>query len=98
MEISSQFPFGKITTTVEDSIVEAITKEVTKTVISNITAILSSAVSEDSIRAITSKIVRQRMTGKSSVSVSPDAKPTTVTSAPVDSTPTSSSSDEFPSI
>ena len=96
MEISSQFPFGKITTTVEDSIVEAITKEVTKTVISNITALLSSAVSEDSIRAITSKIVRQRMTGKSSVSVSPDAKPTTVTSAPVDSTTTSSSSDEFP--
>ena len=96
MEISSQFPFGKITTTVEDSIVEAITKEVTKTVISNITALLSSAVSEDSIRAITSKIVRQRMTGKSSASVSPDAKPTTVTSAPVDSTPTSSSSDEFP--
>jgi hypothetical protein len=109
MEISSQFPFGKVTATVDDAFVEAIAKQVTKQVVANITSILNNAVNEDSILDITRNIVRNQMSGGSttadntfrrevgegsavSVSNTPGHKPSTVTSAPVNSTPTS----EFP--
>ena len=105
MEISSQFPFGKVTATVDDAFVEAIAKQVTKQVVANITSILNNAVNEDSILDITRNIVRKQMSGPSdtftrevgegsALSVSPDNKPSTVTSADVHTTPTSEV--EFP--
>lgn len=109
MEISSQFPFGKVTTTVDDSIVDAIAKEVTKKVISNVVAVFNNAISEDNVLEMARDLVRQQMTGQVSlpspavsVSSTPNAKPSSVTSAPVHSTPTSSSEEtkeetpEFP--